>query len=283
MKFHAVVMAAQRPGVVNELAVDAGVSHKCLIEMNGKKLIEHVLDCLDASPEISHITIAIDQTPVLDGVPAVERLKADGKVTIVEAETNLFASFLAAIRARNSFPAVVTTADNVLITPAMIAHFCTGLLTAGARAGFAVTEKELLLKEYPDGQRRFHRFKDGEYSNCNLYAVMDRETTDIAGIFETGGQFAKKLGRVLKAFGLWNAFAYRFAIYTLDQAMGQLSKKFGTMVVAVRMPFPEAPIDVDNFRSKKLATEILSRRAEENAASRDSKLGVESVADKAYG
>lgn len=262
MKFHAVVMAAQRPGVVNELAVDAGVSHKCLIEMNGKKLIEHVLDCLDASPEIERITVAIDQADVLDKVPGFKRLEASGKARVVEAEINLFASFLAAVEGENTFPAVVTTADNVLLTPAMVAHFCKGLVESDCKAGFAVTEKELLLKEYPDGQRRFHRFADKEYSNCNLYAVMDRATTDIAGIFQTGGQFAKKLGRVLKAFGLWNAIAYRFAFYTLDQAMGRLSKKFNTKVVAVRMPFPEAPIDVDNFRSKKLAAEILLHRQE---------------------
>ncbi len=264
MKFHAVVMAAQRVGVVNELAADAGVSHKCLIEMDGKKLIEHVLDCLDASPEVDRVTVSVDDVSVLDGVPAFTRMQEQGKARAVEAATDLFASFLVAMEGGNRYPTLVTTADNVLLTPGMVKHFCTEIETTNARAAIAVTEKDVLLNVYPDGQRRFHKFADNEYSNCNLYAIVDKETSDLARVFQTGGQFAKSLARVLKAFGLWNAIAYRFSLYSLDKGMQRLSRKFKTQLVAVRMPFPEAPIDVDNFRSKKLANEILqARRAAE--------------------
>lgn len=254
-------MAAQRVGVVNELAADAGVTHKCLIEMGGKKLIEHVLDSLDESPEIGEITVSIDDIRVLDNVPSFGRLKASGKARAIEAGTDLFSSFLGAVEGGNRFPTIITTADNVLLTPSMIAHFCSEIRVRGGRAAIAVTEKAVLLGVYPDGQRRFHKFADNEYSNCNLYAVVDEDTSNIASVFQTGGQFAKSLARVLKAFGLWNAIAYRFSLYSLDRGMDRLSKKFGTKLIAVRMPFPEAPIDVDNFRSKKLATEILAQRA----------------------
>lgn len=260
MKYHAVVMAAQRTGVVNELAADAGVSHKCLIEMDGKMLIEHVLDALDASPEVALITVSIDQIDVLDGIPVFNRMKAGGKVRAVQSGTDLYSSFLVAIEGTDRFPALVTTADNVLLTPAMVTHFCNEIESRNARAAIALTEKDVLLNVYPDGQRRFHKFADKEYSNCNLYAILDRETTELASVFQTGGQFAKSIVRVLKAFGLWNAIAYRFSLYSLDRGMERLSKQFRTKLVAVRMPFPEAPIDVDNFRSKKLATEILAAR-----------------------
>ncbi len=253
-------MAAQRVGVVNELAADAAVSHKCLIDMAGKKLVEHVLDCLDQSPEIERVTISIDQLDVMDGVPAYERMKTAGKARVVLAGADLYSSFVAAVEGDALLPALVTTADNVLLSPPMVAHFCSEIERTRSRAAIAITEKKVLLDVYPDGQRRFHRFADNEYSNCNLYAIMDRETTDLASVFQTGGQFAKSLYRVLKAFGVWNAIAYRFAFYSLDKGMDRLSKKFNTSLVAVRMPFPEAPIDVDNFRSKKLASEILADR-----------------------
>lgn len=259
-KFHAVVMAAQRVGVVNELASDAGVSHKCLIEMGGKKLVEHVLDCLDASPEIEKVTVSIDQLDVLDGVAAYEHMKASGKARAVLAGVDLYSSFRAAVDEEDLLPALVTTADNVLLLPSMVAHFCSEIRKANARSAIAMTEKKVLLDVYPDGQRRFHKFADNEYSNCNLYAIMDRETVDLVSVFRTGGQFAKSLYRVLKAFGIWNAIAYRFAVYSLDRSMERMSKKFKTTLIAVRMPFPEAPIDVDNFRSKKLAAEILAER-----------------------
>ncbi len=260
MGYHAVVMAAQRVGIVNELAADAGVSHKCLIEMGGKRLLEHVLDCLDHSPEIKQITVSIDDLHVLENVPAFRRLKETGKARAVQSATDLFSSFLKAVEGTDRFPALVTTADNVLLTPAMVGHFCADIERQKARAAVALTEKAVLLNVYPDGQRRFHKFADNEYSNCNLYAIVDKETSNLASVFQTGGQFAKSLARVLKAFGIWNAIAYRFSLYSLDKGMERLSKKFKTRLVAVRMPFPEAPIDVDNFRSKKLATEILAAR-----------------------
>lgn len=259
-KFHAVVMAAQRVGVVNELAADAGVSHKCLIEMGGKKLVEHVLDCLDASPEIEKVTVSIDQLEVLDGVAAYERMKASGKARAVLSGADLYSSFRAAVDGEGLLPALVTTADNVLLLPSMVAHFCSEIDKTDARSAIAMTEKKVLLDVYPDGQRRFHKFADNEYSNCNLYAIMDQATVDLVSVFRTGGQFAKSLYRVLKAFGLWNAVSYRFAFYSLDRSMERMSRKFKTKLIAVRMPFPEAPIDVDNFRSKKLASEILAGR-----------------------
>ena len=257
-KFHAVVMAAQRVGVVNELAADAGVSHKCLIEMVGKKLVEHVLDNLDASPQIKFITVVIDNVSVLDDVPAFKRLEAAGKARAIEAEQDLYSSYMAAVQGDNMFPNIVTTADNVLLAPEMIAHFCNEITASECGVALGITPKEVLIAKYPDGQRRFHQFSDGEYSNCNLYAVSNEGAIEAAKAFRTGGQFAKSLYRVLKAFGLWNAIAYRFSLYSLDKATARLSKRFKTKVVAVRMPFPEAPIDVDNFRSKRLATEILT-------------------------
>lgn len=258
MQFHAVVMAAQRVGIVNELAEAAGVSHKCLIEMAGKKLVEHVLDNLDAAPEIASITVVIDQIDVLEEVPAFKRLEAAGKARVVQAKSDLFSSYLATLDGVNMFPSLVTTADNVLMSPAMIAHFCHEIEVCGCDAAIALTPKEILLAKYPDGQRRFHKFADGEYSNCNMYALMNEQAVGSASVFQTGGQFAKSLYRVLKAFGLWNAIAYRFAFYDLDAAMGRMTKRFKTKAAAIRMPFPEAPIDVDNARSQKLASEILA-------------------------
>lgn len=255
-------MAAQRVGVVNELAEDAGVSHKCLIEMHGKKLVEHVLACLDASPEVAHITVCIDDVSVLGEVVGFQALAKTGKARAVEAGSNLFSSFLAAIETDDAFPALVTTADNVLLTPDMVKHFCEDAVSSGCGAAVALTPKETLLAVYPDGQRRFHKFADGEYSNCNLYAVMDRSFINTGKVFERGGQFAKSPMRVIIAFGIINALAYRFAVHSLDGAMRRLSKRVRAEVRAIRMPFPEAPIDVDNFRSKALAIEILQARDE---------------------
>ncbi len=261
--WHTVVLAAQRPGIVNPLAAAAGVSHKCLIPMAGRALIEHVLLALQQSPEVDHITVSIDQPETLDQVPLVNQLREAGRLSVIRSSDNLFASVALALTREEHFPSIITTADNVLLRAEMLQHFTGQLLAEGTDAGIAMTRKQVLLDKYPDGQRRFHRFADGEWSNCNLYALMSPAALRGASIFKTGGQFVKSPLRVLKAFGVWNAIGYRFAWYKRDRAMQRLGNRFGISVTGIDMPFPEAPIDVDNQRSQRLAGEILAARQQQ--------------------
>ena len=38
----------------------------------------------------------------------------------------------------------------------------------------ALARKEDVLAAHPEGQRRFYKFRDGEFSNCNLYGLSQR-------------------------------------------------------------------------------------------------------------
>lgn len=256
---HYLVLAAQRRGVVNELAERAGVSHKCLMPMQGRPLIEHVLQTLHDMPEASRITISIDAPEVLRDLPLIQALEAEGRLSIIDAGATLFDSIEAALPYAEAFPVIITTADNVLITSDMFRHFADGL--GGLDTGIAMIRKEVLLEKYPEGQKRFHRFADGEFSNCNLYALLTPQALASAEFFRGGGQFAKSLTRVMKAFGLVNMIGYRFAWFGRDKAMWRLSKRAGVKIAAIDMPFPEAPIDVDNPRTARIADEILAARA----------------------
>lgn len=256
---HFLILAAQRKGVVNALAEAAGVSHKCIMPMQSRPLIEHVLSTLEAMPEAKRITVSIDKPDALKGVPLVEQLIEEGRLTIAQSGQTLFDSIADALPTADDFPVVITTADNVLLTEDMLRHFIPHL--EGNDVGIAMCQKEVLLGTYPDGQRRFHRFADGEWSNCNLYALTTREALSAAEFFRGGGQFAKSLKRVMDAFGLYNMIAYKFAWFARDKAMDRLSARSGVKLKAIDMPFPEAPIDVDNERTRRIAEEVLVARA----------------------
>lgn len=257
-KFHVVIMAAQRTGIVNPLAEAAGVSHKCLIEMSGKSLIEHVTTAITASGLAAKISVCIEDASVLDSVAYVKGLRDSGFLHVVPSKDNLFDSVSAALKHDDDFPAIVTTADNVLLTPEMLKHFAEGALAYDAALG--LIQKEVLLAKYPDGQRNFHKFKDAEYSNCNLYALITPKSLAAAEVFKGGGQFKKSIMRVINAFGFLNMIGYRYAWFTRDDAIARIGKRFGITTGAVDMPFPEAPIDVDNERTMGVAAEILEAR-----------------------
>jgi len=255
---HFLILAAQRKGVANALAEAAGVSHKCIMPMQDRPLIEHVLSTLENMPEVTRITVSIDTPSALSSVPLVEKLVGDGRLKIVQSGDTLFDSIEAALPMSEDFPVVITTADNALLTEDMLRHFIPRL--HGNDVGVAMCQKDVLLAKYPDGQRRFHRFADGEWSNCNLYALVTPKALSAAEFFRGGGQFAKSLKRVMDAFGLFNMIAYKFAWFARDKAMDRLSARSGVRVKAIDMPFPEAPIDVDNERTRRIAEEILVAR-----------------------
>ena len=263
-QFHFVVMAAQRKGVTNPLAEAAGVSHKCLMPLAGKSLIEHTVSAIAASKEVGKISVSIEDETVLQSIPLLRELISEERLRIIPSQDNLYESVREALAKEADFPAVITTADNVLLTPEMIAHFCSN---AGNHDGaVGLVRKELLLAKYPDGQRRFHKFRDGEVSNCNIYGIFTPRALEAAQIFREGGQFAKHPGRVLRAFGLFNLLAYRFAWFSNASAIKRIGARHGADLAAIEMPFPEAPIDVDNERTARIAGEILTaRQAAESA------------------
>ena len=60
----AIVLAAQRDGLIDPLAAGAGVTHKCLVPIGGKVLIAHVIDALQATPRIERIRIVVEPAVV---------------------------------------------------------------------------------------------------------------------------------------------------------------------------------------------------------------------------
>ncbi|WP_425409731.1 nucleotidyltransferase family protein [Hyphococcus sp.] len=264
-QYHFLIMAAQRTGVVNPLAQAAGVSHKCLVEIDGKTLIEHTLSAVVDSGLARRITISIEDEQPLREVGYVRGLMDSGLVRVCASDDNIFASVAAALEGDDSaYPAIITTADNVLFTPEMLSFFCAGAEQYDACAGMA--SKETLFSKYPGGQRRFHKFRDGEFTNCNIFAIMNPKALQAAEIFRSGGQFLKASRRkLIAAFGVFNALAYKAAWFKRDDAFARIGKRFGLNVGVVELPFPEAPIDVDNERTLGFATDILAARKAEAA------------------
>lgn len=256
----ALLLAGRRGGTLDPLAFEAGVTHKCLAPVAGRPMILHVIDALAAAPEIGEIRISIDDPAALEGLAGLDPLRAEGRLAIVEAHPNLVDSVLAAADGAR-FPLLITTADNVLLTPPSIAEFVDGARIQKADAAVAFTRRESVLAAHPDGQRRFYRFSDDSYSNCNTYWLGDQKALSAAETFRSGGQFVKHPLRIVGTFGLLNLIRFRFGIGTLGKAFARFSRRFGLAIRAVVLSDGAMAIDVDNVRTRDVAAQILARRA----------------------
>ena len=251
-----IVLAAQREGRLDPLAAEAGVSHKCLVPIGGRPLLAHVLDALSRVGRVAEVTIVVE--------PGAEaRLKqiavASGVMAgFAEAADNIADSVYAGA-ASAAGPVVITTADNVLLTPAAVDKVI-DRLAAGEDTVVALARKEDVLSAHPEGQRRFYRFRDGEYSNCNLYGVS-LAGLRLAETFRSGGQFAKHPWRVARAFGILNLIRLRYGFVSLGGAMRLLSRRFGVSIGAVLLRDGAHAIDVDNARTYRIAAQLMEKRA----------------------
>ena len=259
----AIVLAGQRRGAVNPLAARAGVSHKCLVPIAGRPLIAHVLSTLTALPGLAEIRISVEPDAEADLRPVLAPFEAFGvPIRLVPSEAKLADSLVAASE-RDSGPFLVTTADNVLLTPEAVAQVRAALGEADAVA--AMARKASVLAAHPEGQRNFYRFRDDEYANCNVYALANRKAIDAgAQVFHGGGQFMKSVWRMIRAFGLHNIVLLRMGAFSRESAMRRLSRRLGLVVRAIEFTDGSLAVDVDNERTFRVCEELLARRAERN-------------------
>lgn len=257
--FTAIVLAAQRGGRLDPLADRAGVSHKCLVPIVGKPLLEHVLRALVQVPGLSRIHISVEKDAV-DALREVAGARGELGVAVdfVPAASSLTDSVYAA--AHNIVePIVVTTGDNVNLSPEIVAEMVRRM-HGGAEIVVALATKEAVLAAHPEGQRRFYKLKGGSYSNCNLYGINGPGALKMAETFRSGGQFAKNPKRLAETFGVFNLLLVRLGLVTIERAMKRMSRQFGLRAEAMIVTDGSQAIDVDNGRTYAIAEQLLKRR-----------------------
>jgi len=253
-----IILAGQRFGVVNPLASRAGVSHKCLAPICGKPLISYVLETVTALPDITLIRISLEPEAHEEVGEIVAGFAPRGiPIEIIPNQPNIVDSVLRAA-GDGEGPFLITTADNVLITPEAVAEARAAMQTADAVICLAA--KDRVRAAHPEGQRGFYEFKDNGYANCNLYGIANRKAFAAAEFFREGGQFMKNPKRLLRAVGLVNILLMRFKLIDIHGAMRRLSKRFGLTIEAVTFADGALAIDVDNERTYSVCEELLPLR-----------------------
>jgi GTP:adenosylcobinamide-phosphate guanylyltransferase len=266
-RFTALVLAGQRAGERNPVAEFGGTTHKCVVTLRGRPMIGWVLSALLESPWIRQVLVSIEAPELLAGIPEIDRPRAEGRLHLVRSAGHLGESVVAGLRDRDdAYPVLVTTADNALLTPAMLDHFCTQMSSRRIDAAVALAPFELVRAAHPGSKdRSSYRLRDGGYSNCNLFGLGAARALAGIELFRSGGQFGKKPRRVIGAVGPWLGLCYLARVITLRGLERGLSRRFGIELGIVEMPFAEAPIDVDDVASYRRVERILAAREQAHA------------------
>jgi CTP:molybdopterin cytidylyltransferase MocA len=254
------ILAGKRDGKLDPLAERAGVSHKAVVPIRGKPLIVWVLEAAEQAWSDAPILISIHDPAVVAELPIVQRLADAGRLRCSPARAGIVESLEAAVEEGARFPLLITTGDNVLVTPEALRRLHDEATAAEAGAALSLATRDQILAAHPEGQRRFYEFKDKAISNCNAYWLRDAHALRAAESFRGGGQFIKTPGAILKAFGFWNLIGFRWKWWTLEKAMRNLSRRFGVVIAPVFVTDGALAVDVDNDRTYKIAEILLESR-----------------------
>ncbi|MEM1196208.1 MAG: hypothetical protein AAGH57_08905 [Pseudomonadota bacterium] len=259
----ALILAASRKGPSDEVAQLQGVSHKCLVEVDGVVMLKRVVDAIAASDHVGRIFVSIESEAVLRESQVLADMLDQGVFQFLPSSDNLFGSVKQAVaEIEDPYPIIISTGDNALHETHYIDHFCADFLASEGDGFAGFTPAQTILDAYPDGKRAFHELKDGGWSSCNLYGLKNDKSMAAAKAFETGGQFGKQPRRLLEAMGLSFVIKYKFKLTTLQGLANHLSRRWKLTLKPIMMPFADAPIDVDNVGDFHRTERILKKRRE---------------------
>jgi GTP:adenosylcobinamide-phosphate guanylyltransferase len=264
-RYTALVLAATR-GNQDPLALAGGVSHKCFIDIAGQPMLRRVVASVLDSGRVGRIIVQIEAASTEEAKALLAPLGAEDRITYTPSRENIGTSVAAVVdEFPDVLPLIITTGDNALHTGEMIRFFCDALDTVEEDGALGLTPASYVMEKYPEGNRAFHRFRDGGFSSCNLYAFLNEKAVAGARIFQGGGQFGKKPKRLIGAFGIVAFLIYKSRLLKLRTFLKLLSRAIGVRTAPVVMPFAEGPIDVDRMVDWELANRIVAARESQPA------------------
>lgn len=254
----AIILAGSRPGP-DPLLDGSDVSTKALLPVGGRPMLAHVLDTLSRHAAIGAIVILAQNVAGLRADPELAAWIDDPAIRFMESGAGISRSVLAAIDGPAALPVLLTTADNVLLSAAMIDSMIAG--AAGCDIAVAMVERRILLARYPQSRRTWLKFRNGWWSGANLFWIGSDRARPMLERWQSVEQDRKKGMKIVGAFGPWLLGGALLRILTIQGAAARLGKRFGAQARIVAMPQAEACIDVDKPEDLVLVEQILATRA----------------------
>ena len=277
MPIKALVLAGRRS--VGDLAFDEpGVTHKALVPIAGVPMLERVVRTLEESGVASSVSVSTDEPRLVWGTPYLAKLAEEdvGYLHHHRSGTSPAASvadFCTIVS--HGEPVLVTTADNVLLTPSMIDEFLTG--ADGSDVAVAMVERAVLLSRYPQSKRTWLKFRGGWWSGANLFRLRGRRVLPLLDFWGRIERDRKKGRKIVAAFGPFLLVGALLRLFTIQQGVARAGLRFGLKARVVPMSEAEACIDADKpidvelieqiFANRQVAASALSTAATASASS----------------
>ena len=245
--FKVLILAGSRGGETDPAAAYAGVSHKALITLEGRTLLDRVLDAVRAAGPETIGVAANDE--------AIKTRLADAGVVILPTASGPSQSVENAARTLG-FPLVVTTVDHALLKPEWITQFLADT-PEWADVAVMLAAEEKVQAAAPQTKRTYLRFQDGRYSGCNIFLLRNETALNVVETWRKVEALRKQPWKIAAMLGPSFLIRYLLNWLTLDQAVLKLGKLAKVKAAATRAHDGLAAVDVDKPSDLDLVRELV--------------------------
>lgn len=257
-KIQVVLLAGQRPGV-DPVAALFGETYKATANINGRAMLNRVMDAIDASGRVVETFILMQEPEVLRARPEFSDLTNRPDVHILTSNSSISGSLLEFLdKQQPSYPLLVTTCDHILLRGQDINDFIDSQPN-DTDLSVGLIRAETVLSAHPTIQRTWLRFKDGAYTSCNLFMLMTPGAKSALKFWATVEQDRKKVMKLAWRFGISTLLLYLFNKLSLKRTFSRASKSFGATISPVLLKHADLAIDVDKPSDVEFVQQFLGK------------------------
>ena len=257
--FTALILAGDR--AADDPLAGAFAGRKALLDMNGRPMIDYVLDAVEGAETVGDVYVIANQVKDIEQglIKAGRNVK---RTRFLEGGASPVNSVLKTIKTlKPAFPVLVLTADNPLLNADVINDFCRKAeRTDGADIAVALAQMSRLKSEFPAARRTFIKLKGEGYSGCNLFALMTPTALNAARFWLKVESDRKKSFSMIASFGFGTLLRVVTRTITLDEALIKASRALGAVVRAVMVDEVRVAIDVDKPEQAEQVRKILKEK-----------------------
>ncbi len=215
-------------------------THRGLLRLNGRYMLEYLVRALLASPSINGISV-VSAPEVLEALPEMSYVKVSEGASLVE---NMLRGGRALADKQPSHLLFIT-GDIPLITAEGIEHYLAASLQSGAAFTYPIISRVVCEERFPGTHRTYVRIKEGTFTGGNAVFstanLLDDKRDLIQGLYSARKQ-PFKLAQILG----WGAVLRMLTgTLTLPYLEAVATRILAAPVRAIISPFAEIGFDVD--------------------------------------
>ncbi len=230
----------------------AGVSERALIEIEGRTLLNCVLDSLRETTPITRIICVATPDALASLGPDIVGLPAGDKMT-----GNLFLG----AREAKSERILVVTADAPLVTGRTWMQFLDGAAVNLLDAAYPIVRKEACEAQFPGGKRTYATLAEGTFTGGNAFLLPKNRLEELEGIIDKAFAARKNPLALARMLGMRFIFRALTKKLTLNEVELKISGFLGCHGGAVIIPDASIAFDVDKAEDLETARAVAATRA----------------------